>query len=94
MLDRLDIVLVAFPFMDGPNVINHEARMPCAPSARWGSGSATGFPRTVIENRSPASTARSSLDNWACPLALKAPMLVPTALRGSSAPGSPLSRSA
>jgi hypothetical protein len=33
MLARWDIVLVAFPFMDGPNVINHEARMPCAPSA-------------------------------------------------------------
>lgn len=92
MLARLDIVLVAFPFLDRPNVTNHEARMPCASSARWGSGSATGFPRTVIENRSPASTACSSRDNWA--LALKAPMLVPTALRGSSAPGSPQPRSA
>jgi hypothetical protein len=92
MLARLDIVLVAFPFMDGPNIINHKAQMPCAPSARWGSGSATGFPRTVIENRSPASTAYSSLDEWA--LALKAPMLVTTALGGSSAPGSPQPRSA
>jgi hypothetical protein len=54
MLARFDIVPVAFPFTDGANFINHEARMPCAPSARRGSESATGFPRTVIENRSPA----------------------------------------